>query len=133
MRASGAGAMDKHPAARPLRTPVVGRTHADGSGSVWSAPLAARMVRVWHTVWLGGLTPPHGLRVCFHAGAAQGGTCPTALRTFLPWQRTPERREARARPVPVLVSPRPDQAHERDAMAVGDTSSDRFDRFDRVA
>jgi transposase len=115
-------ARDKHTAERILRTPVVGRKNYDGSGRVWRAPLAAMMVRVGQTVLRWGLPPHHWLSAFFHACADHGGIGPPDLRTFLPWQMTPERREARTRPVPVLLSPLPAQAQEGDETAVGNTS-----------
>jgi transposase len=45
-------AMDKNTAERVLRTPVVGRKNYDGSGSVWSAHLAAMLFSVIQTVLL---------------------------------------------------------------------------------
>jgi transposase len=110
--------MNNPTAERPLRHPVVGRKHSDGSGSVWSAHLAARMVRVVQTVLLWGLNPHHGRSVFLQAGADHGGTCPIDLRAFLPWQMMPKRREERARPLSLLTA----QAQEGDAMEVVDTS-----------
>jgi transposase len=100
-------AMDHNTAARSLRTPVVGRKNDDGSRSVWRAPWAARMLSVIQTVWLGGLHPHHGLHAFLQAWADNGGQSPTDLSAFLPWQMTPERREAWARPVPVTCPPSP--------------------------
>jgi transposase len=121
-------ARDNNTAERTLRPPVVGRKNSEGSGSVWRAHLAARMVSVLQTVLLWGLHPHHWLSAFLQACAANGGTCPTDLRACLPWQMTPERREARARPAPVMLSPLIDQAQEGDAMEVVDTSEDRFSR-----
>jgi len=101
---------------------VVGRKNYYGSGSVWSAHLAARMFSVLQTVLLWGLNPHHWLSVFLQACADNGGTCPADLRAFLPWQMTPERREALARPAPVTLPLLTDQAQEGDAMAVVDTS-----------
>jgi transposase len=115
-------AMDNNTAERTLRNPVVGRKNYYGSGSVWSAYLAARMFSVLQTVLLGGLNPHHWLRAFLQACADNGGTCPTDLRTFLPWQMTPERREELARPAPVTLSPLTNQAQEGNAMEVVDTS-----------
>jgi hypothetical protein len=53
-------AMDNHTAERVLRPPIVGRKHSDGSGSVWSAHVAAMLLRVLHTVLLGGAIPTSG-------------------------------------------------------------------------
>src|SRR5215470_3863090 len=102
-------AMDNNTAERSLRTPVVGRKNYYGSGSVWSAHLAAMMFSVIQTVLLWGLNPHHWLHAFLQACADHGGQSPTDLSAFLPWQMTPERREALACPVPVpwppLVSP----------------------------
>jgi transposase len=97
-------AMDNNTAERTLRNPVVGRKNSYGSGSVWSAPLAARMFSVLQTVLLWGLNPPHWLSTFLHACAENGGQCPTDLSSFLPWYMTPERREELARPTPVTLS-----------------------------
>jgi len=115
-------AMDNNTAERILRNPVVGRKNYYGSGSVWSAHLAARMFSVLQTVLLWGLNPHHWLSVFLQACADNGGRCPTDLRAFLPWHMTPERREELARPAPVTLSPLTDQAQEGDEMEVVDTS-----------
>jgi transposase len=115
-------AMDNNTAERTLRNPVVGRKNYYGSGSVWSAHLAARMFSVLQTILLWGLNPHHWLSAFLQACADHGGTCPTDLRAFLPWQLTPERREELARPAPVTLSPLTDKAQEGDEMEVVDTS-----------
>jgi len=115
-------AMDNNTAERTLRTPVVGRKNYYGSGSVWSAHLAARMFSVLQTVLLWGLNPHHWLSAFLQACADHGGTCPPDLRAFLPWQMTPERREELTRPVPVIGSPLIAQAQEGDETAVLNTS-----------
>jgi transposase len=98
-------AMDNNSAERILRNPVVGRKNYYGSGSVWSAHLAAMMFSVIQTVLLWGLNPHHWLHAFLQACADHGGQSPTDLSAFLPWQMTPERREALARPVPVTCPP----------------------------
>ena len=50
--------MDNNTAERMLRNPVVGRKNYYGSGSVWSAHLAARMFSVLQTILLWGLLIP---------------------------------------------------------------------------
>jgi transposase len=52
-------AMDNNAAERALRNPVVGRKHYYGSGSLWSAHLAARLLSVLQTVVLWHLNPRH--------------------------------------------------------------------------
>src|SRR5215472_15079982 len=115
-------AMDNNTAERILRNPVVGRKNYYGSGSVWSAHLAAMMLSVVQTVLLWGLNPHHWLSAFLQACADHGGTCPPDLRAFLPWQMTPERREELTRPVPVMLSPLTAQAHEGDETVVVNTS-----------
>jgi transposase len=115
-------AMDNNTAERTLRNPVVGRKNYYGSGSVWSAHLAARMFSVLQTVLLWGLNPHHWLSAFLQACAEHGGTCPGDLHAFLPWQMTPERREELARPAPITLPLLTDQAQEGDAMEVVDTS-----------
>jgi transposase len=92
-------AMDNNSAERILRHPVVGRKNYYGSGSVWSAPLAAMMFSVLHTVLLWALNPHHWLSAFLQACAESGGQSPRDLSSFLPWQMTPERRAELARPV----------------------------------
>jgi len=115
-------AMDNNTAERILRNPVVGRKNYYGSGSVWSAHLAAMMFSVVQTVLLWGLNPHHWLSAFLQACADQGGTCPPDLLAFLPWQMTPERREELTRPVPVMLSPLTAQAQEGNETAVVNTS-----------
>jgi len=115
-------AMDNNTAERTLRNPVVGRKNYYGSGSVWSAHLAARLFSVLQTVLLWGLHPHHWLSVFLQACADNGGTCPADLRAFLPWQMTPERREELTRPAPVTLPLLTDQVQAGDAMEVVDTS-----------
>jgi len=115
-------AMDNNTAERVLRTPVVGRKNYYGSGSVWSAHLAAMMFSVLQTVLLWDLNPHHWLTAFLQACADHGGKSPTDLRAFLPWQMTPERREELARPVPVTLPPFASVSQELGEPAVADTS-----------
>jgi transposase len=115
-------AMDNNTAERILRNPVVGRKNYYGSGSVWSAHLAATMFSVIQTVLLWGLNPHHWLHAFLQACADNAGQSPTDLSACLPWQMTPERREALARPVPVTWLPFASPAHQREESAAADTS-----------
>jgi transposase len=98
-------ALDNHSAERALRTPVVGRKNYYGSGSLWSACLAATMFSVLQTVVLWGLNPRHWLQAFFHACAAHGGKTPADLSAFLPWQMTDERKHQLAQPLPIQQIP----------------------------
>ena len=115
-------AMDNNTAERVLRTPVVGRKNYYGSGSVWSAHLAAMMFSVLQTVLLWGLNPHHWLTAFLQACADHGGKSPTDLSVFLPWQMTPERREELARPVPVTLPPIAGVSQELGEPEMADTS-----------
>src|SRR6266446_7187403 len=115
-------AMDNNAAERILRNPVVGRKNYDGSGSVWSAHLAAMMFSVIQTVLLWGLNPHHWLSAFLQACAENGGQSPTDLSAFLPWQMTPERRAELARPVMVTLPPVALQTLDRGEPDAVDTS-----------
>jgi transposase len=115
-------AMDNNAAERALRNPVVGRKNYYGSGSVWSAHLAAMMFSVLQTVILWGLNPHQWLSAFLQACADNEGKSPADLSTFLPWQMTPERREALAQPVSVTLSPWASASQERGAPIAADTS-----------
>ena len=116
-------AMDNNTAERALRGPVVGRKNSYGSGSVWSAPLAAMMLSVRQTVLLWDLNPHHWLSACLQACADHGGKSPTALSAFLPWKMTPERTQELAQPMPVALPPFASASQEMAEPEVVDTSS----------
>ncbi len=119
-------AMDNNMAERTLRNPVVGRKNYYGSGSVWSAHLAAMMLSVLQTVLLWGLNPHHWLSAFLQACAENGGKSPTDLSSFLPWHMTLERRVELARPALVMVSPLMPGAQAEDETEVVDTSEPRL-------
>jgi transposase len=98
-------ALDNNSAERALRTPVVGRKNYDGSGSMWSASLAAMMLSILQTVLLWGLNPRHWLSAFFDACVAHGGKTPPDLSAFLFWQMTTERKHQLAQPLPVQRPP----------------------------
>jgi transposase len=98
-------ALDNNSAERALRNPVIGRKNYYGSGSLWSARLAAMMWSLLHTVMLWGLNPRHWLTAFLQACTVQGGTTPPDLSPFLPWQMTAERKHHLAQPAPVPKLP----------------------------
>jgi transposase len=113
-------ALDHNAAERALRNPVVGRTNYYGSGSLWSARLAAMLFRVLQTVMVWGLNPRQWVRAFFQACAANGGKPLTDLRPFLPWQMMDERKRQLAQPVP--WAPCSNILHVGTAPAESDTS-----------
>ena len=87
-------AMDNNAAERALRNPVVGRKNYYGSGSRWSAQLAASLFSIFATLRLNGLNPRLWLRDYLQACARQGGQPPPDLDPFLPWEISPHRARA---------------------------------------
>jgi transposase len=112
--------MDNNAAERALRNPVIGRKNYYGSGSVWSAELAAVMFSVFQTVLLWGLNPHHWLQAFLQACADQGGKPPSDLSGFLPWTMSADRKHELSQPVPIQVPklgselPAPSQPHASD-------------------
>jgi transposase len=94
--------MDNNTAERALRNPAVGRKNYYGSGSVWSAHLAAMLFSLLQTILLWGLNPHHWLSAFLQACADNGGQSPADLRPFVPWQMSAERRAELSRPLPVM-------------------------------
>jgi transposase len=115
-------ALDNNSAERALRTPVVGRKNYYGSGSLWSARLAATMFSVFQTVVLWDLNPRHWLSAFLDACAAHGGKTPPDLAAFLPWQMTDERKHQMAQPLPVQRTPWDSLPSEREPPVVAHTS-----------
>lgn len=93
--------MDNNQAERSLRNAVTGRKRYYGSGSVWSAALAAMMFTVLQTVLLWDLNPRHWLSDYLTACADNGGRAPVDLSAFLPWDMTVARQRELGRPAPV--------------------------------
>lgn len=98
-------AMDNNTAERAVRNPVTGRKNYYGSGSIWSARLAAMMFTVLQSVLLWGLNPRHWLHSFLSACAENAGAAPADLSPFLPWSMDAARREALSRPAPALWHP----------------------------
>lgn len=115
-------AMDNNAAERILRNPVVGRKNYYGSGSVWSAHLAAVMFSILQTMLLWGLNPHHWLSTFLQACADNGGQSPADLSSFVPWQMTAERREELSRPLPVMLPALDPLAQECEEPEAADTS-----------
>lgn len=82
--------MDNNLAERGLRSSVVGRKNYYGSGSVWSANLAAAMLTIFKTVKLHGVNPHTWLLAYLHECAMHGGVPPDNIMHYLPWNMPPE-------------------------------------------
>ena len=79
-------AMDNNAAERAIRTAVVGRKNFYGSGSQWSAELAARMYGLAMTAQVWGLNVRHWLSAYLQACAENSNRAPACLDAFLPWR-----------------------------------------------
>ena len=91
-------AMDNNAAERALRGPVVGRKNYYGSGSRWSARLAAVLFTILQTLELWQINPQRWLSCYLQSCAESGNRAPPQLRRFLPWEMDPAQRAAWGRP-----------------------------------
>jgi transposase len=97
--------MDNNAAENSIRNPVTGRKNYYGSGSIWSAELAATLFSTLQTLVLWGINPRHWLRRYLQACAENGGKPPPNLDPFLPWSMDKARRAALSRPHPPHAPP----------------------------
>jgi len=97
--------MDNNRAENSIRNPVNGRKNYYGSGSIWSAELAATLFSILQTLVLWGINPRHWLRLYLQACADNGGKAPRNIEPFLPWSMDEERRAKLSRPYPPPASP----------------------------
>lgn len=92
--------MDNNRAEQAIRNPVVGRKNYYGSGSIWSADLAAMMFALLQTIVLWNLNPTHWLRDYLTTCAHNGAKAPMDLSSFLPWTMSDDRKQQLALPPP---------------------------------
>ena len=99
--------MDNNTAERRMRNPVTGRKNYYGSGSQWSAALAAMMFSLFQTLLLWKLNPHHWLFDYLSACAENGGNPPADLAPFIPWMMSEQRQQRLAKPMPMTAADRP--------------------------
>ena len=97
--------MDNNRAENTIRNPVTGRKNYYGSGSLWSAELAATLFSILQTLALWGINTRHWLTRYLNACAENGGKAPQNIDPFLPWLMNDERRAELARPYPSQAPP----------------------------
>jgi len=97
--------LDNNTAENSIRHPVTGRKNYYGSGSLWSAELAATLFSILQTLVLWGLNPRHWLTLYLQACAENGGQAPPNIEPFLPWSMDEARRAALIRPYPSHALP----------------------------
>lgn len=78
--------MDNNRGERILRGPIVGRKGFYGSGSIWSALLAAMMFSLLATLKLWNLNPHTWMTLFLQACADNKGKLPNNWQCFLPWK-----------------------------------------------
>lgn len=94
--------MDNNTAESALRNPVTARKRFYGSGSVWSAELAAFMFSIFQTLSLWRINQRHWLFLYLNACAENGGNAPKDLSVFLPWEMTADRLQTLTQPPPIV-------------------------------
>ncbi|MES9901410.1 MAG: transposase, partial [Sedimenticola sp.] len=95
--------MDNNTAERRMRNPGMGRKNYYGSGSQWSAKLAAMMFSLFQTVLLWRLNPHHWLYSYLDACANNGGQPPADIAPFIPWMMSEERKQQLHHPLPAAA------------------------------
>lgn len=90
--------MDNNLGENAIRAPVVGRKNYYGSGSIWSAMLAATLFSILQTLPLWNINPRHWLRAFLTACAENGGQVPENIDAFIPWLMTEERKAELSHP-----------------------------------
>ena len=97
--------MDNNRAENSIRHPVTGRKNYYGSGSLWSAELAATLFSILQTLGLWGINPRHWLTRYLQVCADNGGQAPRTIEPFLPWSMDEARRAELSRPYPSHAPP----------------------------
>jgi len=92
--------LDNNIAENNIRNPVTGRKAYYGSGSIWSAELAATLFSVLQTLVLWNINPRHWLSAYFKACAKNSGKAPDNIKLFIPWEMDDERKALLSRPEP---------------------------------
>jgi len=98
--------MDNNLGENSIRNPVIGRKNYYGSGSIWSAELAAMLFSIFQTLELWEIPQRSWLTGYLQACAENGGKAPSNIDAFLPWSmadapRAKQSRSPPARPPPV--------------------------------
>ncbi len=91
-------ALDNKSGERKMRNPAMLRKNCRGSGSHWSASLAAQMFSIIQSVLLWDLNPHRWLYEYLSACAANGGPAPENPEAFIPWRMSEARRAEMSQP-----------------------------------
>ena len=96
--------LDNNLAENTIRGPVTGRKNYYGSGSLWSATLAAAAFSIFKTLGLWGINTRHWLSACLTVCAGNAGKPPADITPWLPWSMDEARRSELASPPPARLS-----------------------------
>ncbi len=97
--------LDNNLAENTIRGPVNGRKNYYGSGSLWSAQLAAALFSIFKTLELWGINPRHWLSAYLGACADNAAKAPTDITPYLPWEMNQARRDELSRPASSITVP----------------------------
>ena len=100
--------MDNNSAERRMRNPGMGRKIYYGSGSQWSARLAAMMFSLFQTILLWELNPHHWLHDYLNACANNGGQPPADISPFIPWMMSDQYKQQLSKPLPESTATPPE-------------------------
>ena len=90
--------LDNNIGENTLRGPVTGRKNYYGSGSLWSADLAACLFSILKTLVLWNINPRYWLTAYLTACAENGSKPPEDITPYLPWEMNEDRRNEFSRP-----------------------------------
>jgi len=89
--------LDNNLAENTIRGPVTGRKNYYGSGSLWSADLAAALFSILKTLALWGINPRHWLTTYLTDCAKNEGNVPVDMAPYIPWEMREVQRNALSR------------------------------------
>ncbi len=86
--------MDNNESERLQRPEALGRKNYYGSGSLWSGQFSAHAFTIIQTLRQNGLDPQRWFFAYFKACAENGGKVPQSIDPWLPWNLSPEQKDA---------------------------------------
>ena len=93
--------MDNNASERSLRGAALGRKNYYGSCAEWSGRLAMMLFSIFATLPKWNINPRTWLRWYLDACAAAGGTAPTDIQPYLPWNMGVDVRQRMSDPIPL--------------------------------
>jgi transposase len=93
--------MDNNASERSLRGAALGRKNYYGSAAEWSGTLAMTLFSVFATLQKWNINPRTWLRWFLDASANAGGSAPSDIQPFLPWNLSETQRQTMAQPIPM--------------------------------